>query len=134
MSQENMVRIRWREVVRFLDEKPPESVGHATGVVGVLGEDLGAAAFKHCVETSGLGQVRIHDGRVKGVGLMGPWLDRWIEVDSECWGDLLFQAEVKSSSAHATNGKTLSIETGADELWAGSGPLGVTSGMTEVGA
>ena len=116
MSQENMVRIYWREVVRFLDEKPPESVGHATGVVGVLGEDLGAAAFKHCVEANGLGQVRIHDGRVKGKGLVGPWLDRWIEVDSKCWGDLLFQAEVKSSSAHATNGKTLPIETTGDEL------------------
>ena len=68
------------------------------------------------MQTNGLGQVRIHDGRVKGVGLMGPWLDRWIEVDSQCWGDLLFQAEVKSSSAHATNGKTLSIKAEADEL------------------
>ena len=47
---------------------------------------------------------------------MGPWLDRWIKVDSDCWGDLLFQAEVKSSSAYGTNGKTLSIETGGDEL------------------
>ena len=116
MSQSNLVRIRWREVVRFLDEKPSESVGHATSVVGVMGEDLGAAAFKHCMETNGFGQVRVHDGSVKGVGLKGPWLDRWIEVDSEQWGKLLFQAEVKSSSAHATNGKTLSIETDADEL------------------
>ena len=116
MSQENMVRVYWREVVRFLDEKCPKNVGHVTGVVGVLGEDLGAAAFKHCVEANRLGRVRIHDGRVKGVGLMGPWLDRWIEVNSEGWGDLLFQAEVKSSSAYATLGKTLSIETGGDEL------------------
>ena len=116
MSQENMVRVYWREVVRFFDEKCPKNVGHVTGVVGVLGEDLGAAAFKHCVEANRLGRVRIHDGRVKGVGLMGPWLDRWIEVNSEGWGDLLFQAEVKSSSAYATLGKTLSIETGGDEL------------------
>ena len=116
MSQENMVRVYWREVVRFLDEKCPKNVGHVTGVVGVLGEDLGAAAFKHCVEANRLGRVGIHDGRVKDVGLMGPWLDRWIEVNSEGWGDLLFQAEVKSSSAYATLGKTLSIETGGDEL------------------
>ena len=116
MSHENMVRVYWREVVRFFDEKCPKNVGHVTGVVGVLGEDLGAAAFKHCVEANRLGRVRIHDGRVKGVGLMGPWLDRWIEVNSEGWGDLLFQAEVKSSSAYATLGKTLSIETGGDEL------------------
>ena len=118
MSQENMVRVYWREVVRFLDEKRPETVGHATGIVGVLGEDLGAAAFKHCVETNGLGQVRIHDERVKGVGLKGPWLDRWIEVDSKKWGELLFQTEVKSSSAHATNGKPLPVETSGDELGA----------------
>ena len=58
MSQEDMVRVYWREVVRFLDEKCPKNVGHATGVVGVLGEDLGAAAFKHCVEANRLGRVR----------------------------------------------------------------------------
>ena len=110
------MRVRWRELVRFLDEKPPESVGHATSIVGVLGEDLGTAAFKHCLETNGLGQVRIHGGPVKGEGKSGPWLDRWIEVDSEQWGQLLFQTEVKSSSAHATNGKTLDLRCHGDAL------------------
>ena len=116
MSQANMVKVQWREVVRFLDEKPEDSVGHATSVVGVIGEDLGAAAFKHCVETNGFGHVRIHGGPVKGVGKRGPWLDRWIEVDSERWGNLLFQAEVKSSSAHAIGGKTLSLVSHGEEL------------------
>ena len=118
VMEENLVRIRWREVVRFLDEMPEESVGHATGVVGVLGEDLGAGAFKHCVEANGLGEVRLHSETVKGEGKKGPWLDRWIEVDSSNWGNLLFQAEVKSSSAHATNGKRLMIDAGGDELGA----------------
>ena len=118
MSSDNLVRVRWREVVRFLDEMPEESVGHATGVVGVMGEDLGAAVFKHCVEANGCGDVRLHSERVKGVGLRGPWLDWWIEVDSRSWGKLLFQAEVKSSSAHATNGKRLMLDGDDDEMTA----------------
>ena len=116
MLQKRLVRIDWREVVRFLDEMPKESVGHATGVVGVLGEDLGAAAFKHCVEANGSGEVRLHSETVKGVGKKGPWLDRWIEVDSWQGEDMLLQAEVKSSSAHATNGKILRIDIRPDEL------------------
>ena len=89
MSQENMVRICWRKVVRFLDEKLPESVGHATSVVGVLGEDLGAATFKHCVETNGFGQVKVHDGPVKGVDLKGPWLDPHARGDMPANHELL---------------------------------------------
>ena len=77
---------------------------------------LGAATFKHCVETNGFGHVRIHGGPVKGVGKRGPWLDRWIEVDSQRWGNLLFQAEVKSASAHAIGGKTLSLASHGEEL------------------
>ena len=48
-------------LLHFFDEKPVWSVGHATGVVGVVGEDLNTACLQRYLEsTSGNAEVLHH--------------------------------------------------------------------------
>ena len=42
-------------VISFFDEKPDWAVGHATGFIGIVGEDLNTACLPHCVESKGGG-------------------------------------------------------------------------------
>ena len=124
MSSERcpLVRVNVEELVRFLDEKPSWSVGHATAVVGIAGEDLGAACFAHYVQSKG-GTAEI----VKRPGTCRPRpvttgkkkgsrLDRWIRTE---WADgsmSVFQAEIKSWSAHAIGGRVLPVGATREEV------------------
>ena len=116
-----LVTVNVEELVRFLDEKPSWSVGHATAVVGIAGEDLGAACFGHYVQSKGgtaeilkkAGTCRprpVTTGKKKG-----PRLDRWIRTE---WpgGSLVFQAEIKSWSAHAIGGRVLPVGATREEV------------------
>jgi hypothetical protein len=94
-------------VLRFFDERPPESPGNATAVVAVSGEDLGIGLLCDYLQR----------GNVRAEGLDGPCttgkkqgsrLDRWVRVISEK-GKTLYQVEVKNWSAHAIGGVSLSI-------------------------
>ena len=40
-------------LLHFFDEKPDWAVGHATGVVGVVGEDLNTACLQHYLKFMG---------------------------------------------------------------------------------
>ena len=104
------------ETLSFFDEKPSWSIGHATGVVGVLGEDLAAGALRHCLEANGAFNVTV---RVENVGTgkqRGPRLDRWVEADLPDGRRVLFQTEIKNFSAHAIGGKTLPVDVSPDGL------------------
>ena len=110
------MNINLRETLSFFDEKPDWSVGHATSVVAILGEDLAAGALKHCLESSGASNVTVRAETVGTGKRRGPRLDRWIEADLEDGRLVLFQTEVKSWSAHAIGGKVLPIGVSPDEL------------------
>ena len=99
-------------------------MGHATGLVGVVGEDLGAACLQHCIRDRGGEAVVLRNpdtGRPYPVNtgqVKGPRLDRWIRVT---WPDepvTVFQAEIKSWSAHAIGGKRLSLTASLDDVGA----------------
>ena len=111
----SMVRVDVQQVLRFFDEKPPCSRGHATAIVSVLGEDLAAASLRHCLLANGASGVNIRIETVGTGNRSGPRLDRWIEADLKGGRRILFQTEVKSWSAHAIGGKTLAINASAEE-------------------
>lgn len=109
-------------LLQFFDKKPGWSVGHATGVVGIVGEDLNAACFQRYVAEKGGSATVLRNpdtGRPLPVTMgrsSGPRLDRWIRVD---WPDkpvTVFQTEIKSWSAHAISGRSLSVSASQDEL------------------
>ncbi len=110
------MNIDLRETLSFFDEKPCWSIGHATGVVAMLGEDLAAGALKHCLESNGASGVTVRAETVGTGKQRGPRLDRWIEADLRDGRRVLFQTEIKNFSAHAIGGKTLPVKASADEL------------------
>ena len=105
-----------KDTLCFFDEIPDWSKGHATAIVGVLGEDLSAAALKHCLEQNGAQHVQIRPGPVKNPGRKGPWLDRWVAADLPGDRKVLFQTEIKSWSAHAIGGKILRLDATNDDI------------------
>ena len=111
----NQLTLDIRETLTFFDEQPEDSIGHATALAVLMGEDLALAAFLHCFEDSGGKNLRVLPGPVKRTGKYGPWLDRWISADY-CGRNLLFQAEVKSASAHGTTGVPVPVCTPKDQL------------------
>ena len=43
---DSLLTLDVREALEFFDDPPPSAIGHATAVVGVLGEDLAAGLFR----------------------------------------------------------------------------------------
>ena len=115
-DQAPVVRVDVQQVLRFFDEKPPCSTGHATAIVSVLGEDLAAASLRDCLLANGAGPVNIRSETVGTGGRSGPRLDRWIEADLKGGRRVLFQTEIKSWSAHAIGGKTLAVNASAEQV------------------
>lgn len=108
------VRVAVSELLRFFDERPLESIGHASAITGVLGEDLAAALVRHCLEARGA-TVTIHPESVTTGNRRGHRLDRWIEVrDGEA--HVLYQTEIKSWCAHSFGGRSLAIDAAPDTL------------------
>ena len=77
-------------LLRFFDEKPDWSEKHATGIVGIVGEDLNAACFQHYLKSKGArADVLRYPGSSRPLPVTtgnrkGLRLDRWIEV---VWAD-----------------------------------------------
>jgi hypothetical protein len=107
--------INVEEVLRFFDEKPECSRGHATGVVGVIGEDLNTGCFRHYAESKGA-KVSVKADKVNTGKSKGPRLDRWIVVDWPDRGRTVYQTEIKNWSAHAISGKTLAVGATPDKV------------------
>ena len=112
----NLLQVNVRETLAFFDEKPCWAEKQATSIVGVLGEDLSAAVVQHCLEADGASNVKVRSETVGTGGRSGPRLDRWVEANLPDEGPVLFQTEIKSWSAHAIGGETLSLSAPAEEV------------------
>ena len=109
-----ILTISVRELVRFFDEKPKGTHGHATAVVGVLGEDLSSALLVRCLAER-YGDARLVSRKCTTGKQRGPRLDCWVGATvGAAW--TLFQVEIKSWSAHAIGGKILAVDAGPDDL------------------
>lgn len=115
------ITVKVEDLLRFFDERPPWSEKHATAVVGVAGEDLNAACFRHFVDSKG-GVAAVLTDSESGkplrvtTGRKGPWLDRWIRVNWNDGSASVFQTEIKNWSAHSIHGKTLAVPATPDQL------------------
>ena len=94
-------------LLNFFDQKPDWSVGHATGIVAVVGEDLNAACLQHYVKCRG-GSTTVLRHPITGKPFAvttghtkGPRLDRWIKLQWPDRSAIVFQTEIKNWSAHA---------------------------------
>lgn len=112
-----------KQVLHLFDEKSEDNKlkGHATSVVGFLGEDLNAAVFAHYGKLKGA-KVSLLPDKVTTGRQKGPRLDRWILWQGD--KSVLYQTEIKSWSSWAIGSKPLlltaedyEIEKAAKEDW-----------------
>ena len=106
------------KILHFFDEPQKQDRTHATSIVAVAGEDLGAGLLKHYLESQQGAAVDILPQRPTTGKREGPRLDRWIEVT---WPGppkktKLFQTEIKNWSAHAIGGKRLPVNVSQNDL------------------
>ena len=114
-SSSELVTINVKEILSFFDEKPVWSINHASGVAGVVGEDLNVSCFQRYIESNGA-KVTVRTDPVTTGRRKGPRLDRWIVVD---WLDgrrTVFQTEIKNWSAHAIGVRTLPVRATPEEV------------------
>ena len=104
------------DLLSFFDVKTPESRGHVSAIVGVVGEDFGIALLRKClVEQHGTTSRVITEGGVpklptNGTG-KGHRLDRWLLADETPSSKrTLYQVEIKNWSATAIGGRELKLD------------------------
>ena len=113
------MKINIKEALEFFDEAT-RGRGHASAIVGVIGEDLNASAFKHYMEAQGA-EVQILDTSVqqglpgRGWGT-GKRLDRWIYLKEKNGAKKLYQCEIKNWSATAIGGYSLGLKASEEEI------------------
>jgi hypothetical protein len=110
------------ELLRFFDEKPPDSIGHASAIVSVIGEDIGVALLQRCLKEQRGENTKVitQGGRPlipKTGTVRGPRLDRWLFCDPKPHEETtLYQVEIKNWSAHAIGGREIPGNMGSEEF------------------
>jgi len=106
--------INLKQLIEFFDEKVPSSVGHATALCSVLGEDLGVFLIKHYFEKENY-RVNAYDAPCTQGTKKGERLDKWISIEKNN-ERILYQVEIKNWSAHAIGGKTIALDSDEKSL------------------
>jgi hypothetical protein len=102
------------ELLGFFDEKSAGSTGHASAIVAIAGEDLGAALVAHYLRAHDAIVDILPDTCTQGTRA-GCRLDRWIAV-RRGGEEILYQTEIKNWSAHAIGGRRLASKPSSEEL------------------
>ena len=101
-------------LIDFYDRKVPQSIGHATSVNAVMGEEFASALFLDFAERNNLSPTIITEVCTQGTQ-KGKRLDRWIQIiENEI--PVHFQTEIKNWSAHAFSGRKIPLSESGEEL------------------
>lgn len=100
--------------LQFFDEKPLSSRGHATSIVAVAGEDLGAALLSRYLREQGA-LVEVLPDPCTQRTQKGYRLDRWIRCRQDN-ATIYYQVEIKNWSAHAVGGTVLAVDASPEEV------------------
>ena len=102
------------ELLNFYDYKVSSSIGHASAVNAVLGEDLAIALLIHYLKGVGLEVVALDEVCTQGTQ-RGNRLDKWIAVKSAT-ESVIYQVEIKNWSAHSIGGKSVKLDSDEDYM------------------
>jgi len=109
------MKVNIRETLEFFDGKHSRDRGHASGIVGIIGEDLNANAFKNYMEGKSA-RVEILNTPVTTGKNKGKRLDRWIYVKGGNEKETLYQTEIKNWSSWAIGGMPLPVWANNEEV------------------
>lgn len=107
-----------KELLEYFDIKKSTNYGDATATISVVGEDLGAALFKHYCEKEHNSKVQIiDDNKEKPVlgTIRGRRLDRWI-IERNKDKQTLFQTEIKNWCSRSMGGLDVPLDINEREL------------------
>ena len=118
----NILTVDIEGLLNFFDDKPDWGVGHATGIIAIVGEDLNTACLQHYLKSQDGQAVVLRNpdtGRpwpVTTGHTKGPRLDRWIQVTWPNKPTTVFQTEIKSWSSHGFGGFRLPLSATPEEV------------------
>lgn len=104
------MKLNVKELLDFFDNKKDDIRHDISSVIGVVGEDLGAALFKRYYEETFGKKVIISPFPVVSGTMKGPRLDRWIYIEQSKDKFVAYQTEIKNWSAYAIGARKVGID------------------------
>ena len=106
-------KLNLHELLNFFDCKVSNSIGHASAINGVIGEDLGVALLHKYFSDQKLNPIVLDEPCTQKTK-KGKRLDKWIVV-TESDSKIIYQVEIKNWNAHSLNSET--VIDHADEIY-----------------
>ena len=94
-------KLNLRELLNFFDCKASSSIGHASAINGVIGEDLGVALLLKYFSDQKLSAIALDEPCTQKTK-KGKRLDKWIAVSHKS-KKIIYQVEIKNWNAHSLN-------------------------------
>jgi hypothetical protein len=104
-------KLNLRELLNFFDCKVSSSIGHASAINGVIGEDLGVALLLKYFSDQKLNALALSEPCTQKTK-KGKRLDKWIVIE-DTDSKIIYQVEIKNWNAHSLNSET--VQDHADE-------------------
>ena len=104
-------KLNLRELLNFFDCKVSNSIGHASAINGVIGEDLGVALLLKYFSDQKLNALALSEPCTQKT-IKGKRLDKWIVIE-DTDSKIIYQVEIKNWNAHSLNSET--VRDHADE-------------------
>lgn len=105
------MKLNRKELIDFFDNKKDDIRHDISSVISVVGEDFGAALFKHYYKRKYRKEVIVSPCPVLGVTELGtrkgPRLDRWIYIERLKNKFTAYQTEIKNWSAYAIGARKI---------------------------
>lgn len=110
-----MIKIKRTDIIELFDVKKEKWKHNITSIIGIVGEDLGAALFKKYYEKTRKNKVIISKCSVLGVtkNKKAPRLDRWIYIKKS---KIAYQTEIKNWSAYAIGGRSIDSDKNIKDI------------------
>lgn len=94
-----------RELLNFYDYRVSSSVGHASAINAVMGEELAVALLNHYFSSFDYKVVLLDQPCTQGTNV-GHRLDKWIAITSS-EEKIIYQVEIKNWSSHSLNSEVV---------------------------
>lgn len=104
------MKLNVKELLDFFDNKKDDIRHDISSVIGVVGEDLGAALFKRYHEETFGKKVIISPSSVVSGTMKGPRLDRWIYIEHSKNKFMAYQTEIKNWSSYAIGARRVGTD------------------------
>lgn len=98
-------KLNLRELLNFFDCKVSSSIGHASAINGVIGEDLGVALLLKHFSDQKLNAIALDEPCTQKTK-KGKRLDKWIVIE-DTDSKIIYQVEIKNWNAHSLNSETV---------------------------